>query len=161
MSQAAVENTGTNTVPSKPVTLTEEAKAHIRARRTSFIARFIVLREGKRSRAHRVIELMAWEDLATAEDVYARIRHAFQQNKDNMSPVDRDLRRAIAHADRSLTFFIREYNTRSSRSFVEALEDYGRSNALLFGDDEQPKPGGWRMPQELKRVKVDEVRTAK
>ena len=106
MSQVAVENTG---VKGGGAPLTEEAKAHIRARRTSFTARFIVLREGKRSRAHRVIELMSWDDLTTVEELYTRFRKAFVENKDSMSPVDRDLKRAFAHADRSLTFFIKEY----------------------------------------------------
>jgi hypothetical protein len=31
----------------------------IEARRTAFVARFIVLRESKRTRAHRIIEMMA------------------------------------------------------------------------------------------------------
>jgi hypothetical protein len=131
----------------------EEIKAHTRARRTSFVQRFIVLREGKRSKAHRFIEMMEWEDQTTAEELYDRFRKAFLDNKDSMTPVDRDLKRALAHADRSITFFIREYNSRSTTSFIESLEDYGRSNTLLFGDDEQPRPGGWRMPIELKKIK--------
>ena len=32
----------------------------IEARRTAFVARFIVLRESKRTKAHRVIEMMEW-----------------------------------------------------------------------------------------------------
>lgn len=135
----------------------ERDQAHIRARRTAFIARFIVLREAKRSRAHRVIEMMGWEDLTTVEEMYQRIRQAFLDNKDSMGPVDRDMRRALGHADRSLNYFIREYNGRSTRNFVESLEDYERSNALLFGDDEQPKPGGWRLPHELKKIKAQGV----
>jgi hypothetical protein len=152
MSQAVVVVESTTSQSPVPVHLTEDAKALIRARRTSFTARFIVLREGKRSRAHRVIEMMTWDDLTTAEELYAKFRKAFVDNKDSMSPVDRDLKRAIAHADRSLTFFVREYNTRSTRSFIESLEDYGKSNQLLFGDDEQPKPGGWRLPSELRKL---------
>jgi hypothetical protein len=150
MSQAVVETTIQSQAP---IPLTEEAKALIRARRTSFTARFIVLREGKRSRSHRIIEMMSWDDLTTAEDLYAKFRKAFIDNKDSMMPVDRDLKRALAHADRSLTFFVREYNTRSTKSFIESLEDYGKSNQLLFGDDEQPKPGGWRLPSELRKLK--------
>ncbi len=133
--------------------LQEMEKAILRARRTAFVARFIVLREGKRTRAHRVIELMDWEDLTTVEELAERFRQAFVDNGDNMVPVDRDIRRAMAHSHRSLKFFVSEYSLRSTRSFVEALVDYERSNQLLFGVDEQPKPGGWRLPHELKRTK--------
>jgi hypothetical protein len=133
--------------------LQDMEKAILRARRTAFVARFIVLREGKRTRAHRVIELMDWEDLTTVEELAERFRQAFVDNGDNMVPVDRDIRRAMAHSHRSLKFFVSEYSLRSTRSFVEALVDYERSNQLLFGVDEQPKPGGWRLPHELKRTK--------
>ena len=40
------------------------------AERTAFVARFIVLREGRRSRAHRQIEQLCWEIETTAEDLY-------------------------------------------------------------------------------------------
>lgn len=140
------------------VRLSEDDKALIRARRTAFIARFIVLREGKRSRAHRIIEMMEWSDLTTVEEVHARIRSTFIENKDSMGPVDRDLRRALAHADRALNHFVREYQTRACMSFIDALEDYERSNLLLFGDEEQPKPGGWRLPKELRKMKLNGVK---
>lgn len=131
--------------------LSEEEKALIRAQRTAFVARFIVLRESKRTRAHRVIEMMTWEDLTDLEELSERFRQAFIDNGDNMKPVDRDLRRALAHAARALAHFIREYEARATTSFIDALFDYERSNQVLFGDDEYPKPGGWRMPQELQR----------
>ncbi len=137
--------------------LQEMEKAILRARRTAFVARFIVLREGKRTRAHRVIELMEWEDLTTVEELAERFRQAFLDNGDNMVPVDRDMRRAMAHSHRSLKFFVTEYSQRSTRSFVEALVDYERSNQLLFGVEEQPKPGGWRLPHELKRAKEQAI----
>lgn len=124
------------------------------ARRTAFVARFIVLRESKRTRSHRVIELMSWDKTSSAEDLYARFRQAFIDNGDNMMPVDRDLRRALAHAERSLNHFVSEYVSRASYSFIEALYDYEKSNKLLFGDDEAPKTGGWRLPQELEKVKA-------
>jgi hypothetical protein len=73
-----------------------------------------------------------------------------------MVPVDRDLRRAVAHSLRSIKFFVTEYSVRASRNFIESLEDYARSNELLFGVDEQPKPGGWRLPHELRKVKEAE-----
>jgi len=133
--------------------LPEMEKAILRARRTAFVARFIVLREGKRTRAHRAIELMEWEDLTTVEELAEWFRQAFIDNGDNMVPVDRDIRRAMAHSHRSLKFFVSEYSVRATRSFVEALVDYERSNQLLFGVEDQPKPGGWRLPHELMRAK--------
>jgi hypothetical protein len=133
--------------------LQEMDKAILRARRTAFVARFIVLREGKRTRSHRVIELMEWDDLTTVEELAERFRQAFVDNGDNMVPVDRDIRRAMAHSHRSLKFFVSEYSLRATCSFVEALVDYERSNQLLFGVEEQPKPGGWRLPHELVRAK--------
>jgi hypothetical protein len=135
--------------------LQEMEKAILRARRTAFVARFIVLREGKRTRAHRVIEMMEWDDLTSVEELAERFRQAFVDNGDNMTPVDRDLRRALAHCHRSLKFFVSEYSLRATRSFVEALVDYERSNQLLFGVEEQPKPGGWRLPHELMRAKKE------
>jgi hypothetical protein len=131
----------------------ELKKAVVRAKRTAFIARFIVLRESKRSRAHRIIEEFDWEDQTSAEDLYERIRQVFIKNGDNMSPVDRDLRRAYGHSKRSLNHFVEEYSARATLNFIDALHDYERSNSLLFGDDEAPKLGGWRLPKELERAK--------
>ena len=127
----------------------------IKARRTAFVARFIVLREGKRTKAHRVIELMEWDNLTTVEDLCARFRAAFLENGDVMMPVDRDLRRSLAHSHRSLKFFIVEYARRATLSFIDALEDYGCSNKLLFTDEEQPRSGGWRLPNELRKIKAE------
>lgn len=126
-----------------------DPRALIKARRTAFIARLIVLREAKRTRAHRVIETLEWEDLTTVEELSEKIRQIFIQNGDNMGPVERDMRRAMAHASRSLNYFISEYATRATTNFIDALFDYERSNSLLFGSDDQPKPGGWRLPKEL------------
>lgn len=132
----------------------EYCRASIRARRTAFVARFIVLRESKRTRAHRVIELMDWDDQTTAEELAERFRQVFRGNGDNMMPVERDIRRALAHSSRSLNYFVKEYNTRATLSFIDSLFDYERSNTLLFGADEQPKPGGWRLPKELLKEKA-------
>ncbi len=131
----------------------EQKDALIKARRTAFVARFIVLRESKRTRAHRVIEMMEWEELTTEVELAERFRQAFIENGDNMTPVERDLKRALAHSERSLNHFIHEYSLRATMNFIEALVDYERSNQLLFGDDEYPKPGGWRLPQELMKQK--------
>lgn len=125
----------------------------VKARRTAFLARFIVLRESKRSRAHRVIEMMEWTNYTTAEELAGRIREVFMKNGDKMSPVDRDLRRALGHARRPLNFFIHEYESRASNNFIDALIDYERSNTLLFDGEDEPKLGGWRLPLELKKAK--------
>lgn len=118
------------------------------ATRTAFLARFIVLREGRRSRAHRIIEALNWEEDTRAEEVYELIREAFIANGDKLEPVDRDLRRALEHAVRSVEYFIDQYVGRSTLNFVDALRDYHRSNQLLFGEDggEAPRSGGWRVP---------------
>jgi hypothetical protein len=80
----------------------------------------------------------------------------FLKNGDNMMPVDRDLNRAIAHASRSINHFVAEYAARATTNFIDALFDYERSNALLFGGEEQPKPGGWRLPRELLKIRARE-----
>lgn len=120
-----------------------------RALRTAFVARFIVLREGRRSRAHRIIESLGWSDDITAEELANMFRQAFLQNGDKMQPVERDIQRALVHAERSATYFLDQYLGRSCLSFKEALVDYVRSNSLLFGEDEEevPRSGGWRLPQ--------------
>lgn len=132
--------------------MTEEEKVlAISARRTAFVARFIVLRESKRSRAHRAIEKMEWTPKTTAGELAEKFRNEFIKNGDNLFPVDRDIRRALEHSKRSLNHFLKEYAIRSSYSFIEALYDYEKSNELLFGEDESPKLGGWRLPEELEK----------
>jgi hypothetical protein len=119
------------------------------ALRTAFVARFIVLREARRTRAHRTIEAMSWAKEATAEELYGKFRQAFIDNGDKMQPVDRDLRRAFDHARRSVDYFVKHYVERSTTTFRDALADYERSNQLLFGEEnddaEQPRAGGWRL----------------
>jgi hypothetical protein len=121
------------------------------ARRTAFVARFIILREGKRSRAHRTIEHLKWESNATAEELAVKFRQAYIDNKDSIRAIDKDIKRALSHADRSIAFFVHEYNKRATLSFIEALEDYERSTVLLFGDGEVPRAGGWRLPKEIRK----------
>ena len=112
--------------------------------RTAFVSRFIVLRENRRTKAHRKIETMIWDDTTTAEDLYEMFRQAFIENGDKLTPVDRDLKRALSHAYCSVEHFIGQYLTRSTSSFHEALAEYMKSNQLLFGEEEMPKPVGWR-----------------
>jgi hypothetical protein len=133
-----------------------DPKALVEARRTAFVARFIVLREGKRTKAHRKIELMQWTSETTAEELAESFRQVFIENGDNLHPVDRDLRRALSHSNRSLKHFVQEYASRATTDFIDALHDYDRSNALLFGDDEYPRQGGWRLPIELTKARSEE-----
>ncbi len=124
-----------------------DEKSRHAAIRTAFVARFIVLREGRRTRAHRVIETMCWSNDTTAEDLAQRFRQAFIDNGDKLFPVERDIRRALEHAHTSAEYFIQQYVGRASLSFLESLDDYERSNRLLFGDEEVavPRSGGWRL----------------
>jgi hypothetical protein len=120
------------------------------ALRTAFVARFVVLREGRRTRAHRVIEEMSWSERSSAEELAARFREAFVENGDKMQPVDRDIRRALEHAQRSVDYFLSHYVARATLNFKDALSDYARSNELLFGGEDEeptvPRSGGWRVP---------------
>ena len=126
----------------------------IKARRTAFIARFIVLREQKPSHAHRQIELLEWKDNCTAEEVAQMLRDAYINNKDNIKNVDRDIKRALAHASRALKYFIDQYIQRATTSFLSALEDYQYSNKMLFGDLEQPENKAWHSAAAIrKRIK--------
>ena len=124
----------------------------IKAKRTAFLARFIVLRESKRSRAHRNIEFLEWDECTSAEELALKFREVFQKNGDSLSSVDRDIKKALNHSYKSINFFIKEYSRRATTNFVDALSDYEYSNQLLFSqEDEQPKSGGWRLPIELKK----------
>lgn len=124
-----------------------QTEQKIIALRTAFVARFIVLREGRRSRAHRTIEDTVWSELTTAEDLIERFRDAFINNGDRMEPIERDFRRALDHARKSVEHFVDQYLQRHTLNFREALVDYQKSNALLFGVDQTPvapKQGGWK-----------------
>lgn len=156
MEQYSVSEQVTSAVGATQANLPE-----IRARRTAFVARFIVLRESKRTRAHRVIEMMEWSDSTSAEELAALFRQVFIDNGDNMTPVNRDINRALGHSSRSLNHFISEYSERATTSFIDALWDYERSNVLLFGSDDQPKPGGWRLPKELAKARDGNVKANK
>ncbi len=91
---------------------------------------------------------MIWDESATAETLYDQFREAFIKNGDKLEPVDRDLSRALKHAYCSVEHFLGQYVGRSTSTFIEALEDYKRSNELLFGEDEEdlPKTVVWMLP---------------
>ena len=133
--------------------LSREVSPEVRriAFRTAFVARFIVLREGRRSRAHRLIEELTWGESATADDLLELFRNAFLENGDKMQPVERDLKRAYSHAQRSADYFPEQYMGRASTNFRDSLADYNKSNQLLFGEssDEIPRSGGWRIVQDI------------
>ena len=119
--------------------------------RTAFVAKFILLREGKRSKAHRNIEKLIWSKDISALELSQLFREAFKNNGDKLGSVDRDLKRALQHANGSAVFFIAQYLSRQTLTFKEALEDYERSNELLFGSEESPttKRTGWRQSAQL------------
>lgn len=117
--------------------------------RTAFVARFIVLREGKRTKAHRKIEQMRWESTTSARELALAFQLVFTENGDKPEPVNRDIRRALLHAERSHRFFSVEYAKRATETFIDALCDYERSNILLFGTQAGRRPGGWRLANEL------------
>ncbi len=127
----------------------EDLRNHSEARRiairTAFVSRFIVLRENRRTKAHRKIEAMVWDESASAEELYDMFRQAFIENGDKLTPVDRDLKRALSHAYCSIEHFVGQYLGRSTDTFKEALVDYQKSNQLLFGEDDLPKVVGWRI----------------
>jgi hypothetical protein len=152
----------TRVIEVESLELGELERRLVRARRTAFVARFIVLRESKRSRAHRVIEGMCWDDITTVEELAQRFREAFLENGDLMPSVDRDLRRAMAHTHRPLRYLVDEYSKRATRSFLDALEDYSRSNTILFASDDVSHPpfGGWRLPSEVKQAIAEAVAAA-
>ena len=139
-----------NRVGREQPTNVDEASWNI-ALRTAFVSRFIVLREGRRSRAHRSIEDLSWLPETTAEELAKRIRETFVANGDKLQPVDRDIRRAMEHARCSIKHFVEQYVGRATLSFREALNDYQKSNQLLFGEETKSvcRSGGWRLSDEL------------
>lgn len=114
------------------------------AERTAFVSRFIVLREARKSKAHREIEQMIWQETETAKDIARKFRKAFLENGDKIETVDRDIKRALDHASCSVSHFIEQYLDRTFLSFQDALVDYKRSNELLF-DSQAPRSGGWKL----------------
>lgn len=131
-----------NTRQGKKEAFDEFAKRN--AERTAFVSRFIVLREARKSKAHREIEKMIWQETETAKDIAKKFRKAFLENGDKIETVDRDIKRALDHASCSVNHFIEQYLDRTFLSFQDALLDYKRSNELLF-DSEAPRSGGWKL----------------
>ncbi len=124
----------------------------ISAIRTAFIAKFILLRESKRSKAHRSIEKLSWDKNASAKDLYNQFRAEFVRNGDKLLTVEKDLDRALMHAEGSANYFLKQYLSRECLSFKQALLDYERSNELLFGSSVCPnnKRKGWKLSTEIK-----------
>lgn len=118
------------------------------ALRTAFVARFIVLRESRKSEAHRLIERTEWGDIVSAEDLYNEFLEIFSIFKEELFLAKKDLDRALEHSVRSVDHFVEQYAARATTSFSEALRDYWRSNELLFGIKERQRKGktGWKAP---------------
>ena len=108
---------------------------HIIAERTAFIARFIVIRENQRCKAHRILEKMDWQINTSAEELLERFKSAFLASGDSIKKVDKDLNQAIRQAKHSADYFLEQYLNRATLNFKEALRDYKKSNRLLFGND--------------------------
>ena len=119
--------------------------------RTAFVAKFILLRESKRSKAHRSIEKLSWQKNTSAKDLYNQFRAEFVRNGDKIVTVEKDLDRALLHAEDSANYFLGQYLSRECLSFKEALLDYERSNELLFGSSVCPnnKRKGWKLSTEI------------
>lgn len=119
------------------------------AKRTAFVARFIVLREGRRTKAHRMIEEMTWSEDSDAEALANMFRAAFLMNGDKVKRFEKDLKKALDHAEYSSRYHVDHYIERACLSFREAIEDYHRTNSLLFEEDspDKPKSGGWQAIQ--------------
>ena len=124
----------------------------VSAIRTAFVAKFILLRESKRSKAHRAIEKLSWHKDASAKDLYHQFRAEFVKNGDKLITVEKDLDRALMHAEGSANYFLSQYLSRECLSFKQALLDYERSNELLFGSVVYPnnKRKGWKLSTEIK-----------
>ena len=124
----------------------------ISAIRTAFIAKFILLRENKRSKAHRSIEKLSWSKDISAKELYNRFREEFLKNGDKIIAVEKDLKRALIHAEGSASYFLNQYLLRECLSFKQALLDYERSNELLFGSPQSPnnKRKGWKLSTEIR-----------
>lgn len=116
--------------------------ALIRARRTAFVSKFIILRENKISRSHAILERLHWDDTTTYYDLYRafyKILRAF----DKPLCFKKDLDKAKEHAKTLSPTFVREYANRSGQSFLEALIDYEKSVYILFGADHLRTLLGW------------------
>lgn len=116
--------------------------ALIRARRTAFVSKLIILRENKISRAHSILERLHWDDTTTYWELYKvfyRVLRLFEK------PVNfkRDLDQAREHAKNLSPTFVREYANRSGQSFLEALIDYEKSIYILFGAEYLRTLVGW------------------
>ena len=53
--------------------------------------------------------MMEWEDDTPVEDLVEKFRQAFIDNGDNMTPVDRDVRRAYREPDRSSVYGMKTF----------------------------------------------------
>ena len=133
------------------------------ALRTAFVSRFIVLREEKKSRAHRAIEKLEWSKEETASGLFTRFKEIFDSCKDDETHAERDLVKALEHAERSVDHFMEQYLGRATQSFADALRDHKRSNELLFGSGVSyvSSPIGWKVPKPKEKYVFSPKKPAK
>ncbi|MBL7662865.1 hypothetical protein JNK13_08960 [bacterium] len=118
------------------------------ALRTAFVARFIILRENRKSKVNKAIEDLSWSLDATVDEIYRVIRKTLTEAGDRTQIVDRDLKRAKAYSERTVDYFIDQYLSRATTSFRDALADYQRSSELLGRDEsiqKRSQRSGWRI----------------
>ncbi|MCS6892954.1 MAG: hypothetical protein NZO16_00045 [Deltaproteobacteria bacterium] len=132
----------------------------LRARRTAFVSKFIILRENKVSRAHEIIEKLAWDDTDshyTLAKAFEKIFNFFGEDKSYM----KDIEKALLSAKSLSAAFIKEYATRSGKCFLEALLDHERSIFILFGSEYLRLLLGWTPASFLARnyspIHVDDL----
>lgn len=113
-----------------------DMKKYHSALRNAFIARFIVLTNRRRSRANGLLKKLTWTEEVTAEQLAEIIKGIFVSANDFNETIEKDIAKSIEHANYSAIFFTEYYHQRSILSIKEAVEDYKRSNELLFGDRE-------------------------
>lgn len=109
------------------------------AMRTAFVSRFIVLRAQRRSRANRRLVQLTWTTTETAESLKEQFREILITHGEYKRKADRDLDNAYSFAVRSSELFCVSYFQRATTSFKDALYDFFRSNAMLFGEDSHKK----------------------
>ncbi|MCS6960896.1 MAG: hypothetical protein NZT61_00120 [Deltaproteobacteria bacterium] len=114
----------------------------IRAQRTAFVSKFIILRETKISPAHTVIEMLTWEDKTTYLELANAFEKIFKVTGRDKTYL-KDIKKAIEHAKNLSIAFVNEYARRSGLSFLESLIDYEKSIFILFGPNYLSSIIGW------------------
>lgn len=120
-----------------------DPKMKVASTRAAFLSKFILLRENKKSKAHREIEKEFWGPEETAQDLYAKFLCIFEKYKDNKAK--EDLKASLKYAKTLIDYFVNQYSTRITLNFGDALRDYKRTHDLL--EENCLKPMGWKIPR--------------